>query len=352
MAALNVKFSIAVVCKIVGLATAMLCSIALLGGCTSDKRNHRRNEDSGKMQVVATIFPLADWARQVGGDRVFVSTLLPAGRSPHTFDPSPVEVRSIAHARVFFKVGLKMDDWGDRLAKAGDSTVTVVALGDLLAKRHQLPNVTSATAGIEEIGAAEADEARKADPHSKPEHAHGGVNPHYWLDVEMARLSVACIRDALSVADAEGSTTYVENAKVYMDRLSALDKECRESLAACPERRFVSFHNAYPYLASRYGLDIAGVIEEYPGKTPSEKYVKALATKLRELHVTTVFSEPQLNPQVAEVLAREVGAKVDVLDPYGSETAPDRNSYEKLIRYDIERLREALCGTKTSEAAK
>jgi zinc transport system substrate-binding protein len=315
-----------------------------MAGCSGPRDNASTPQDNGKVQVVATIFPLADWVKQVGGDKVQVTTLLPAGRSPHTFDPTPNEIRSIAHARVFFKVGLKMDDWGSRLAEAGGADTKVIALGDLLASRHQLPDLTSATAALEEIGAAEADEhGHDAHAeHAKHDHDHEGVNPHYWLDVQLARLSVADIRDALIAADPKSSATYTSNATAYGDRLAALDGQLRDELSSCTQRRFVSFHNAYPYLASRYNLQLAGVIEEYPGKTPSEKYVKALATRLKELGIKTVFSEPQLNPQVAEILAREVGATVDVLDPYGSDTAPDRNTYEKLLQYNAGQLRKAL----------
>jgi zinc transport system substrate-binding protein len=298
----------------------------------------------GKIHVVATIFPLADWVKQVGGDRVNVTTLLPAGRSPHTFDPSPTEIRSIAHSRLFFKVGLKMDDWGSRLAEAGGADTKVIGLGDLLASRHQLPDLTSVTAALEEIGAAEADEARHDahTAHLMHDHDEEGVNPHYWLDVQLARLSVADIRDALVAADPGSSQTYHANALAYSERLVALDRQLQDTLSQCTQRRFVSFHNAYPYLANRYGLQLAGVIEDYPGKTPSEKYVKALASRLRRMQIKTVFSEPQLNPQIAEILATEVGARVDILDPYGSQTAPDRNSFEKLMQYNAARLINAL----------
>ncbi|MGI8907337.1 MAG: metal ABC transporter substrate-binding protein [Candidatus Sumerlaeaceae bacterium] len=294
---------------------------------------------------MATIFPLADWTREVGGARVHVTTLLPAGRSPHTFDPTPSEIRKLAHARLFIKVGLKMDDWGNRLTSAAGEKIQVLALGDLLAADHKLPDLTSATAGLREIGHEEAAEAGH-DTHEGHDHAHDheGTNPHYWLDVELAKASVEEIRSALAAADPEGSATYAHNAAAYVQRLSTLDANCSRALAECSSRSFVSFHNAYPYLAARYGLSIAGVIEEYPGKTPSEKYVKALTTELRRMKIRTVFSEPQLNPQIAEVIAREVGAEVDVLDPYGGELAPERNSYEKLIHYNVDRLKRALCG--------
>jgi zinc transport system substrate-binding protein len=292
-----------------------------------------------KLQVVATIFPLADWVRAVGGSRVDVTTLLPAGRSPHTFDPTPGEIRSLHDANVFFKVGLQMDDWGGRLASGAKPNLRVIALGDLLAGRRQLPDVDSLSSGPE-IGAAQA--AATAEP-GQHHHHDEGVNPHYWLDPQLAKLSVADIRDALSTADPEGSATYAANAQSYLQRLDALDERVRQDFSGCGRQSFISFHNAYPYLANRYGLKLAGVIEEYPGKTPSERYIKAIADRIRELKISTVFSEPQLNAQIAEVLAREVGVRVDVLDPYGSESAPERNSYEKLVEYDAQKLKEALC---------
>jgi zinc transport system substrate-binding protein len=320
-----------------------LAMVLILAACGKQQRSTTSAHDAnGKLQIVATIFPLADWARAVGGDRVVVSTLLPAGRSPHTFDPSPADGRSVAKAALFLKAGLKMDDWSDRLQASAKGKLRVVSLGDLLAASHQLPDVEHVTSGPA-LGEHEAHESGEHEGHEH-EHDHEGVNPHFWLDPQLAQICVAQIRDELSTADPSSSATYASNAEKYIGELKQLDADAAAELKECGENGFVSFHNAYPYLARRYGLKIAAVIEEFPGKTPSEQYIKAVATEVRQRKISTIFSEPQLNPHVAEVLATETGARADVLDPYGSDTAEDRNSYVKLIRYNVAKLKKAVCG--------
>lgn len=293
--------------------------------------------------MVTTIFPLADWTRQVGGDRVKVTNLLPTGASPHTFEPTPREMRQVADSKVFFTAGLRMDDWGAKLGRASKGTKTV-KVGDVLAADKALPDVDHVLSGTEELGSDEAHEALQ-DGHDHHHHHHddAGANPHFWLDPQVAKHAVDKIAQELAAIDPQSADYYTSNALAYKQQLDALDAESSNALAGCAGKGFVSFHNAYPYLANRYGLTIAAVIEEYPGKTPSDKYVKNVADRLRELQVNTVFSEPQLNPRVAEVLAAEVGAKVDVLDPYGSEGVSERDSYLNLVRYNVGKLKQALC---------
>jgi len=320
-------------------------AVALLAlfGCgkkdagTSTTTTTNNNENS-KVRVVTTLFPLSDWAREVGGERVNVVTLLPAGSSPHTFEPTNSAMQQVARARLFIKVGLQMDDWARRLASAGSREMEILSAGDQLAYDGLLPQVDQVLTATEELGHQEAAEAGPAD------HTHGGINPHFWLDPVLARETVQHIRDALSKLDPEGSATYAQRTTAYLARLDQLNQEIAAQLQPCAARGFVSFHHAYPYFAHRYGLHVVAVIEEYPGKTPSDRYVKNVANRLRQLGIKTVFTEPQLSPQVARIIAEEVGARVDLLDPYGSENTTDRSTYENLIRYNTAKLKQALCG--------
>jgi zinc transport system substrate-binding protein len=284
-AALNAKSAF----RACALLTCALIICAILQGCGKPQGSSSATvNDNGKIQVVATIFPLADWAKQVGGDRVQVTTLLPAGRSPHTFDPAPADSRSVANAWLFLKVGLKMDDWSDRLQAAAKGKLHVVSLGDELAAAHQLPDVEHETSGPA-LGEEEAHSAGEhADHDHEHDHDHEGVNPHFWLDPQLAQLCVERIRDDLSAADTSSSATYAANAEKYLSELKQLDAETAADLKNCGQNGFVSFHNAYPYLTKRYGLKIAAVIEEFPGKTPSEQYIKAVATEVRQRKITTI----------------------------------------------------------------
>lgn len=335
MAALSGKIFAGAVA--IALATALM-----LAGCAD--RHDRDEAARGKIVVVATILPLADWARQVGGDRVFVQVLLPAGTSPHTFDPTPRDMRLISRAKLLLKVGLHMDDWGASLAgAAGKQGPQVISLGEELLKAKRLPDVEHFEAQAEQIGTSDAHNHDHDHGHEGHDHHHHhGVNPHFWVDPQVAMDCVRIIRDRLTEADPAGKEEFAANAEKYLAELSALDSQIREELAPYKGAGFVSFHNAFPYLAQRYELKILAVIEEYAGKAPGEKYLRTVAEKLKSLGVKTVFSEPQLNPRLADVLAHEIGAQVRVLDPYGTEGVAGRDTYVGVMRYNASELAAAF----------
>lgn len=317
------------------LPLTILLPLLLLGGCSRQENSPPQAGNNGPLIIVATIFPLADWASQVAGSRASVSVLLPAGSSPHTFDPSPADMQRVSKADLFLKVGLRMDDWGARLAVAGRKDLKVLSLGDLLLESGALPDVEHMV-GEEPV----SEHHTEAEGHH---HHHEGVNPHFWLDPLLARASVEILRDTLIELDPENGAEYRENAREYISRLEAADQQFRQILQPCRGRSFVSFHNAFPYLARRYNLGIAAVIEEFPGKTPSERYIKQVTDTLRRLEIGTVFTEPQLNPRVAQIVANEVGARPDVLDPYGDASFAGRDTYLHLMQYNVSRLKAALC---------
>jgi len=307
-------------------------------------------EAEGKIVIVATIMPLADWASSVGGDAVYVQTLLPAGASPHTFDPTPRDMRMLANAGLLVKVGLQMDDWGASLAKsAGRNGPAVLSLGDSLQKSGKLPDVGHFDHDLEVIEGDAGTDTESHDGHNHDgdhshnhDHDHGGINPHFWLDPKLAMESVYLIRDQLMKIAPDSAEVFRQNADKTIARLQHLDQDIAAGLKPYAGRSFVSFHNAWPYFAARYDLKIAAVIEEYPGKAPGEKYLRAVTDRLKALQIKTIFTEPQLNPRVAEVIAGEIGAKVGLLDPYGTATDPHRNSYEGVMRYNLQQLEAAF----------
>lgn len=285
------------------------------------------------VEVVVTIPPLADWVQQVGGDDVRVTTLLSPGTSPHTFEPSPAEMRKISTAQLFVQVGLGLDDWGARLAKVANGKVRVLSLGEYLREHKLLPNIDELNSGT----AAIVNHAHASD---EPGHVHSHYDPHFWLDPHLAQQCVEEIRNHLKRIDAAGAAEYDANCHRYVSKLATLDRELREELRGCAGKGMVNYHNAFAYFARRYGLRVAGVIEEYAGKTPSERYLRELTREVKKRGVTVIFAEPQFNPRLAEILATEAGARVETLDPLGS---GELHSYEFTLRELARKIRQALC---------
>ncbi len=268
--------------------------------------------------VVATSTVLADLVRSVGGTRVAVSSLVPKGGEVHTYDPSPSDLARLRDARLVVMNGLGLDSWlVDRVAASG-SGAQVVELG---------PDLE----GVTYVGGVDADDA-------------AGVNPHLWLDVAHARRYVTRIGEALAEADPAEATTYEAGRTAYDARLAELDDWIRAEVASVPQanRRIVSFHEAYPYYAAAYGLEIVGVIVEAPGQDPSAGEIAALVEAIRASGVKAVFTEAQFSPALAEAVAGEAGVKV-VTDLYNDSLGdPPVDTYEAMMRWNTTRTVEAL----------
>lgn len=280
----------------------------------------------GGIQVVTTTTVLADLVRNVAGDGVMVESLVPKGGEVHTFDPAPSDLRRVAAATLIVGNGLGLDEWLTDLAGRAGATAPVVHLGE------DLP-------GVEYLGGDEHDDDA-ADP------GQGGLNPHLWLDVAIAQRYVARIAEALAAADPPGAAGYAERAAAYDARLADLDASVRSRFGAVPaaNRRIVSFHDAFPYFAAAYGLEIVGVVVEAPGQDPSAGEVAALIEAIRASGARAILAEAQFNDRLARQIADETGVTVVAGLYTDSLGDPPLDSYEAIIGRDADRILEALGG--------
>ncbi|OGO01198.1 MAG: hypothetical protein A2Y72_02535 [Chloroflexi bacterium RBG_13_53_26] len=293
-------------------AALAMVVLVLLGGlaCSS-------STDSDKLKVVATIFPLADFVKNVGGDKVEVTTLMSAGDSPHTWEPLPEQVKTIADARLMVINGAGLEFWIEKVVETAASPDLVVV------DTSVIPAMEGA------LLAGEEDE-------------HEGVNPHIWLDPVLAQDQVQAIAQALIMVDPDNKDAYLENAAGYLAELKALDEEIRDTTQSFSTREFITFHPAWTYFAKRYGLVEAAVIEESPGEEPSAAYIQGVVDTARDLKVKAIFAEPQFSPKAAETIAAECGAEVLFLDPIGGADLEGKDTYIELMRYNVEQMTLAM----------
>lgn len=265
-----------------------LLSVMTVGACA-------KPADERKVRVVASFYPLEFFVSRVGGDRVLVTNPVGPGVEPHDFEPTATDMKAIAAAHVLVYNGLGFEPWVDRaLASIGRSDLIVVAAAEAVG-----------------VGARRAGES-------------GGdsVDPHVWLDPRLAIRQVEAIRDALKKANPAGANDYDRNAELLVADLTALDLRYTTTLAACRLDHFVAAHEAFGYLASRYGLKqiaIAGIEQEEPNAAQLARIVDAA----RINNVKVVLIEPGASPKIAETLAKEVGAQVMELDPIEFATEGD-----------------------------
>ena len=266
-----------------------------------------------KLQVAATISVIQDLARQVGGERVAVTTIVPVGGSPETFQPSPRDAGTISEAQAVFENGHGLDAWiGDLVESAGNADQRVVVLSK----------------GLEPIDEGE----------------HAGGNPHFWLDVANAQHYVEKIRDTLVEVDPQGAEVYRANAKKYLAELEELNRYIKNKSISIPEerRKLVTFHDAFPYFAKAYGFELVGVVLRNPDAEPSSREVAEVVRTVEEEHVPAIFTEPQFNARLADTIAREAG--VEVYELYTDTLTKDGagRSYAAMMRTNIDRIVEAL----------
>ena len=265
-----------------------------------------------KPLVVATIYPLWEFARQVAGDRAEVVSLVPAGVEPHDWEPAPRDVSQIQRAAVFVHTGTGLDGWAEKL------------LADLTGRRGVVVNARGGL-GLLTVG--------------------GVTDPHVWLDPTLARVQVLAIAGGLELADPAGRAVYSENVKAFIARLDALDLEFAAGLADCARREIVTSHAAYAYLARRYRLTQVPVMGLAPEAEPSPADLAAIVRTARRLKVTHVFYETLVSPRLAETLSREIGATPLPLNPIEGVSPAEAaagTSYLELMRANLANLRTAL----------
>jgi zinc transport system substrate-binding protein len=291
---------------------------------------------AGKLLVAATIVPLSDFCQQIGRDLIQVQVLIPPGASPHAFEPPPSVMAKASQARVFVYVGAGLEPWAARLLRSRGSKDLVVveaAQGIPLLGMDEHHHDHAAAGAQGHTGK----HAEQAGAHA----THGAGNPHIWLDPVLAQEIAGKIAQALIQADPGHQAQYEANLKDFQAELAALDQEIKQHAQAWRLRDFVSFHPSFTYFARRYNLNEVGTIEAAPGREPTPRHLKNLVAAIRRYGIKVVFAEPQLNPRVAEVIAREAGVKVLKLDPMGG-GPPYGSDYLHLMRANLAALDEAL----------
>jgi len=301
-------------CGLKGALLLVLCLFAavMIPSCKAESGRGKT------VNVVASILPVADLVRHVGGEYVTVETLIPPNISPHVFEPTPRELKLVSGADLVVVVGLGLEFWKDKMIEAS-------------ANPHM--RVLELSSGIGDIiGSEEHDEGQGAG---------GGKygNPHIWLSPRIAEKGVDEICRALSEIDRAHAAAYQKNAAAYRGELEALDREIREKVSSFKEKRFVSQHAAWVYFARDYGLEQVGAIETTPGREPTPVEIKNLVALLRRIKAKAVFAEPQFSPKAAEVLAEECGIRVLTLSLMG---APPKYDYIEMMRYNVDEIAKVL----------
>jgi len=272
-----------------------------------------------KLKVVASFSILGDLVRNVGGERIELAVLVGPNSDAHVYAPTPADARTVGEAKVVFVNGLGLEGWMTRLVKAAGAKAPAIVVSK----------------GIKPL--------RMEDEHNA---GRMTTDPHAWQSVGNARTYVGNIRDGLIAADPAGKSVYEANAKAYLARLDALEREVLAAIAkiSADRRRIITTHDAFGYFAAAYGVEFiapAGVSTE---AEPSAKAVATIIDQIKQQKIPAVFLENVSDPRLIQQIARETGAKVggtlysDALSAPGGPAA----SYIEMMRNNIRQLGQAL----------
>lgn len=265
-----------------------------------------------RLNVVASFSIIADFVRNVGGDRVSVTTLVGPDGDAHVYAPTPADAKRVAEAKLVFVNGLGFEGWLSRLLKSAGGKAVVVT-------------VTSGVAPLK-LGS-------QADPHA-------------WQSVANAKVYVANISDALAAASPADAEAFKANATAYLAELDALDREVREAIAKIPEsrRKVISTHDAFGYFAAAYGVEFIAPLGVSTESEASARDVARIITQIRTAKIPAVFLENVTDPRLMARIAAETGARVGGTLYSDSLTGEkgDSPTYIAMVRHNIKALTSAL----------
>jgi len=273
------------------LVTAFALATLLIGSAGCEVRG---TAGERPISVAVSIAPQADIVRQVGGDRIAVTVLLPAGQSPELYDPSPRLMTTLSEVSIYFMIGFPFETKLARRFADSYSSVLLVDIDGALPRRIM-----------------------EGHGHGTAEHAHGNLDSHTWLDPIRVKTQAEAVCRTLSNISPADSTVFNQNLTKVQWRLDSLDHAIRARLEKLPVRNLYVFHPAFGYFTDRYGLEQIAVESE--GKEPSARQLAQLLEQSKGKNVRALFIQPQFSQKTARSIADALGCRIVTLDPLAPE---------------------------------
>jgi ABC-type Zn uptake system ZnuABC Zn-binding protein ZnuA len=307
-------------------AVSLFC--ILVAGCGADEDA----SPNGKLRAVTTLPLFADFVREIGGEGVEVTSIIPPGADPHTWEPSPSDITAVTEADIAFANGLDLEPGAVGVIQPNlSSTARLVLIG------VEAESAGAAVAALPE-GFEEDEEEAGGEDH--------GEDPHLWMDPRNAAIYAGIIRDALALTDPDGESSYDQNYEAYLSKLQDVEEYIVGKVAQIPEenRKLVTTHDAFGYFATAYDLQIVAFVAPGPGQEPSPEDIAQLTEAMRREAVPAVFVEPQVETEgdILEQAAADAGVQVCTL--YSDSLDDKVTNYIDLMRFNADSLARCLGG--------
>jgi zinc transport system substrate-binding protein len=273
--------------------------------------------ENQKIVALASFYPLYEFTKEVGKDKVDVSLLVPPGIEPHDWEPSIQDLQRIQQADIIIINGIGFENWFEDIEKL-NSELTII----------------DSSNGINIIKEVNSDQHK--DSHLDASLA----DPHIWLNPSLAKIQVKNIAESLIELDPDNSLYYHDNSENYIKKLDVLDSKIRNELSNC-SKDFVAFHNAFTYFAKEYGLNQHTIVSNEPHGESTSKTLEEIINLAKEMKIQVIFTEEGVDKRTAEVIAKELGGKALTLSPL--EISETNTSYIEKMEANLVNLKEALC---------
>jgi len=274
------------------------------------------NKNPEKISIYTSFYPLQNFTKNIGGDLVEVTSIVPPGAEPHDYEPTSQQIQKIGKAKLFIFNGADLDPWAKKiqpdLEKENVKTLEISANFQLL---------------------------------KAPEGEEGEFDPHLWLNPPFVKKQSELIKKQLIQIDPKNSDIYTKNYSSFFKKLDDLDAEFRLKLKECKQKKIITSHNAFSYLGNEYGFEPVPINGITPDKEPSSQEIAEIVKIVKENGIKVVFTATLVSPKLSETIAKETGAKNLVLDPIEGLSDEDMKSgkdYISIMRENLAKIAEAL----------
>jgi len=300
----------------------LLCTfILLLSGCANGgNTDHAKDNGNKKMKVVTTFYPMYEFTKNVVGDKADVKLLIPSNVEPHDWEPTPKDIANIQRAKLLVYNSESLETWVPNIQKS---------LG------NNGPKFVAASKGITLMKGVEDEESKGGSQ----------MDPHVWLSPALAGQEVKTITQALVKADPKNQSYYEKNSKEYLNKLQALDNKYRMELKNVKRNEIITQHAAFGYLAKEYHLKQVPIAGLSPDQEPSPAKLAELKKFAKEHNLKVIYYEELASPKVAETLAKEIGAKTEVLNTLEGLSKEDQKKgmdYISVMEENLKSLKQTL----------
>ena len=326
--------------KFKGLVFTLMSFVVLLVGCDTDSK---MGSVLDKLQIVTTLFPQYDFARVIGGDKVDVTLLLPAGMESHSYEPTPADIIKINKADLFIYTGESMEQWAHSIIESVDSNevyvldvsknVPLLAPNSIVEDNHDHEDENHDHDAEVEVG----------HDHSEGDGHNHTYDPHIWASPKNAMIMVNNILEALCEVDPENADYYKDNANAYLAELEELDHELEDVVTNA--KRDTIYHGgrfAMQYLTNQYGIHYVSAPFE---AEPSAALVAQMIKEIKEQNIPVIYYEELVDPKISQMISDETGAKMLLLHSCHNVSKEDFNNgvtYLSLMKQNVENLKVGL----------